>query len=245
MRRLLAVAATITAVTVPSGTEPASTESTPTPQEFPTLRSTAAQRDAVSITVYNQNFGLVREIRTLDLPSGRIALEYGDVASGIQPETVYYPSDRRWSAAGARAELPIRSAESPEAPREVRWPHRERVSHESTDWRGRGGRGGDPVVGPSVRANRRLDVHADARGRGERRDTRRVPRSRALVLSRSLATAMPRSFGSTVGRRLSVGPRLEHDGPHRIAQGFERECGARATDRIDGTTTRKPGFYRA
>jgi hypothetical protein len=83
------VAATITAVTVPSGTEPASTESTPTPQEFPTLRSTAAQRDAVSITVYNQNFGLVREIRTLDLPSGRIALEYGDVASGIQPETVY------------------------------------------------------------------------------------------------------------------------------------------------------------
>ena len=89
MRRLLAVAATITAVTVPSGTEPASTESTPTPQEFPTLRSTAAQRDAVSITVYNQNFGLVREIRTLDLPSGRIALEYGDVASGIQPETVY------------------------------------------------------------------------------------------------------------------------------------------------------------
>ncbi len=43
----------------------------------------------MSITVYNQNFGLVREIRTLDLSSGNIALEFGDVASGIQPETVH------------------------------------------------------------------------------------------------------------------------------------------------------------
>jgi hypothetical protein len=39
--------------------------------------------------VYNQNFGLVRELRTLDLPSGTVALEYADVASGIQPETVH------------------------------------------------------------------------------------------------------------------------------------------------------------
>ena len=92
MRKLLALAATLTAVTVPSATQPAATESTPTTQETPTLRSTSAQRDAVSITVYNQNFGLVREIRTLDLPSGRIALEYGDVASSIQPETVYIRS---------------------------------------------------------------------------------------------------------------------------------------------------------
>ena len=89
MRKLLAIAATITAVTLPSGTEPAARESTPIIQEYPRLRSTSAQRDAVSITVYNQNFGLVREIRTLDLPSGLIALEYGDVASSIQPETVY------------------------------------------------------------------------------------------------------------------------------------------------------------
>ena len=89
MRKLLAMAATLTAVTLPSGTESAGTESTAFTQESPTLRSTAAQRDAVSITVYNQNFGLVREIRTLDLTSGRVALEYGDVASGIQPETVH------------------------------------------------------------------------------------------------------------------------------------------------------------
>ena len=97
MRKLLALAAALTAVTVPSGMrpaaiQPAATESLLVTQESQTLRSTAAQRDAVSITVYNQNFGLVREIRTLDLSSGRIALEYGDVASGIQPETVHIRS---------------------------------------------------------------------------------------------------------------------------------------------------------
>ena len=87
MRRLLALTATVAAVAVPAGTRPP--PPTPILQEAPRVRSTSAQRDAVSITVYNQNFGLVREIRTLDLSSGRIALEYGDVASGIQPETVY------------------------------------------------------------------------------------------------------------------------------------------------------------
>lgn len=53
------------------------------------VRSTAQARDAVSITVYNQNFGLVREIRTLDLEGGVVSVEYADVASGIQPETVH------------------------------------------------------------------------------------------------------------------------------------------------------------
>src|SRR5690606_6453470 len=52
-------------------------------------RSTAEQRESVSITVYNQNFGLVREIRTLDLARGLVDLEFADVASGIQPETVH------------------------------------------------------------------------------------------------------------------------------------------------------------
>src|SRR5688572_19125803 len=92
MRRLLAMAtASLTAVTVPAVTE-RNDESTTTTQQTVTIRSTAAQRDAVAITVYNQNFGLVREVRTLDLRSGRIALEYGDVASGIQPETVHIRS---------------------------------------------------------------------------------------------------------------------------------------------------------
>lgn len=51
--------------------------------------SEAADRKAVSITVYNSDFGLVREVRELKgLPKGQVALEFRDVASTIQPETV-------------------------------------------------------------------------------------------------------------------------------------------------------------
>ncbi len=50
--------------------------------------STSAQREKVSITVYNQGFGLVREVRNIDLGSGRVELEFRDVAAHVQPETV-------------------------------------------------------------------------------------------------------------------------------------------------------------
>ncbi|MBI2389314.1 MAG: DUF4139 domain-containing protein [Deltaproteobacteria bacterium] len=50
--------------------------------------SSAKDRTEVSITVYNQNFGLVREVRDVDVSKGRVALEFRDVASQIQPETV-------------------------------------------------------------------------------------------------------------------------------------------------------------
>ena len=52
--------------------------------------STAAQREALSVTVYNSDFGLVREVRTVDLEAnGRTSLELADVAARIQPETVH------------------------------------------------------------------------------------------------------------------------------------------------------------
>jgi len=51
--------------------------------------SEGTDRRGVSITVYNSDFGLVREVRQLSgLPSGQVALEFRDVASTIQPETV-------------------------------------------------------------------------------------------------------------------------------------------------------------
>ena len=50
--------------------------------------STAKDRKDVSITVYNSNFGLVRESREIELGQGRVALEFRDVASQIQSETV-------------------------------------------------------------------------------------------------------------------------------------------------------------
>ncbi|CAN5150537.1 DUF4139 domain-containing protein [soil metagenome] len=52
------------------------------------LKSTAQQREEVGITIYNQNFGLVREVRTIDLPTGRSFLEFRDVSERIQTETV-------------------------------------------------------------------------------------------------------------------------------------------------------------
>lgn len=50
--------------------------------------STATDRADVGITVYNQNFGLVRETRDVDLGTGTVVLEFRDVAAQIQPETV-------------------------------------------------------------------------------------------------------------------------------------------------------------
>jgi hypothetical protein len=55
-------------------------------------RSTADQRESVGITVYNSDFGLVREIRTVDLGQGVISLEFRDVSSQIEPETVHVRS---------------------------------------------------------------------------------------------------------------------------------------------------------
>ena len=55
--------------------------------------STEQDRKQVSITVYNQNFGLVREVRELSqLGAGKIELEFRDVAASIQPETVHIKS---------------------------------------------------------------------------------------------------------------------------------------------------------
>jgi len=51
--------------------------------------SGAAAREKVAITVYNSNFGLVREERKLELGKGRIELAYADVSAHIQPETVH------------------------------------------------------------------------------------------------------------------------------------------------------------
>jgi len=64
-------------------------------QEVPVRRSTAVDRETVTLTVYNQNFGLVREIRSIGLGRGLFGLEFGDVASTIQPETVHIRSLER------------------------------------------------------------------------------------------------------------------------------------------------------
>ncbi len=61
-------------------------------EDRPTHRSGAEDRESVAITVYNQNFGLVREVRDIPLTRGLLNLEFGDVASSIQTETVHIRS---------------------------------------------------------------------------------------------------------------------------------------------------------
>jgi hypothetical protein len=50
--------------------------------------SDKGDRESVAVTVYNQNFGVVRDIRRLKLGSGRVELSFKDVSAHVQPETV-------------------------------------------------------------------------------------------------------------------------------------------------------------
>ncbi|MCA9772593.1 MAG: DUF4139 domain-containing protein [Myxococcales bacterium] len=52
------------------------------------LDSTAADRSDVAVTIYNDNLGLVRELRRVTVPAGNGSLRFMDVASAIRPETV-------------------------------------------------------------------------------------------------------------------------------------------------------------
>lgn len=54
--------------------------------------SDKADRESVAITIYNSNFGLVRETRNVKLDRGRVALSFADVSAHIQPETVHLRS---------------------------------------------------------------------------------------------------------------------------------------------------------
>jgi hypothetical protein len=52
----------------------------------------------VSVTIYNQNLGLVKDVRELEFQKGQSTLEFTDVASQIDPTSVHFklvnPSDR-------------------------------------------------------------------------------------------------------------------------------------------------------
>lgn len=78
------------AVAAPPAVAPGAKAGAAAPAGAPASRvSEASDRKTVSITVYNSDFGLVREVRDIKgLPGGRVALEFRDVASTIQPQTV-------------------------------------------------------------------------------------------------------------------------------------------------------------
>jgi hypothetical protein len=59
----------------------------------PPITSTVADQTGVSLTVYNANLGLVKERRTITLPTGEGELRFADVASQLIPSSVQIRSD--------------------------------------------------------------------------------------------------------------------------------------------------------
>lgn len=60
----------------------------PDDQPAVSRQSSSAERTSVAVTIYNQNFGVVRDTRRLKLGRGRVELSFKDVSARIQPETV-------------------------------------------------------------------------------------------------------------------------------------------------------------
>jgi len=58
------------------------------PQRPATLVSGEEGRREVALTIYNDNLGLVREVREVELPEGPATLEFADVAARIDPTSV-------------------------------------------------------------------------------------------------------------------------------------------------------------
>jgi hypothetical protein len=53
-----------------------------------TATSTIEQQKEVSVTVYNSDLALVRDVRQVDLPSGTVNLRFMDIAANVNPVTV-------------------------------------------------------------------------------------------------------------------------------------------------------------
>lgn len=50
--------------------------------------STEAEQQSLSLTIYNSNLALVRDVRQLNIPTGNVQLRFADVATQIEPSTV-------------------------------------------------------------------------------------------------------------------------------------------------------------
>src|ERR1700677_3263999 len=82
------VVAVTLAVPLVSMAQGASPDETPShPEEVK-----ASDSQDVSLTIYNQNFGLVRDVRSVELKSGINYLRFEDVAAQIDPTTVNFVS---------------------------------------------------------------------------------------------------------------------------------------------------------
>ncbi|GBD87941.1 hypothetical protein BMS3Abin03_01875 [bacterium BMS3Abin03] len=53
----------------------------------------SAEQKSISVTVYNQNLGVIKDLRSVDIPSGRSEIRITDVAQQIDPTSVHIKLD--------------------------------------------------------------------------------------------------------------------------------------------------------
>src|SRR6202040_200160 len=73
----------------------ASAQSSGQPGQKPaddSVTTTLADQSDLSVTVYNSNLALVRDVRQLTLPPGESRLRFMDIAASINPATVHFRS---------------------------------------------------------------------------------------------------------------------------------------------------------
>src|ERR1700690_3445864 len=58
----------------------------------PDTTTTLKDQTDLSVTVYNSDLALVRDVRQIDLPAGESRLRFMDIASSINPATVHFRS---------------------------------------------------------------------------------------------------------------------------------------------------------
>ncbi len=61
-------------------------------QTNPGVTTTSQDQQSLSVTIYNSNIGLVRDVRKINLQSGLSELKFMDVAAQINPATVHIKS---------------------------------------------------------------------------------------------------------------------------------------------------------
>ena len=61
-------------------------------QTAPSITTTSQDQQSLSVTIYNSNIGLVRDVRRINLQSGLSELKFMDVAAQINPATVHIKS---------------------------------------------------------------------------------------------------------------------------------------------------------
>jgi len=63
------------------------------PGRTASVTATMDDQKEVAVTVYNQNLGLIRDVRRLQLPSGDFDLRFMDIAAKVNPATVHIVSE--------------------------------------------------------------------------------------------------------------------------------------------------------